>query len=83
MRLVNNISMEYLYKLRELRKQEKISQEDLAKELGISQNTYSQYETGKRELPLNTLIDLANYYYVSTDYILGLTDNPSPYPKRK
>ena len=75
--------MEYLYKLRELRKQEKISQEDLAKELGISQNTYSQYETGKRELPLNTLIDLANYYYVSTDYILGLTDNPSPYPKRK
>ena len=75
--------MEYKIILKELREKEKITQSELAKELGISQNTYSQYETGARQPSLDMLIKLAEFYFVSTDYILGLTDNPEPYPKRK
>ena len=70
-------------RLKKLREKEEKTQNSLAKELGISQNTYSQYETGARQPSLEMLIKFANYYYVSTDYILGLTDNPEPYPKRK
>ncbi|MBR2371285.1 MAG: helix-turn-helix transcriptional regulator [Clostridia bacterium] len=75
--------IEYTERLRKLREFEKINQTELAKELGISQNTYSQYETGARQPSLEMLIKLAEFYFVSTDYILGLTDNPEPYPKRK
>ena len=45
----------------------------------ISQNTYSQYENGKRQMPIDCLIALAKYYETSTDYILGITENPTPY----
>lgn len=75
--------IEYTERLKKLREFEKINQTELAKELGISQNTYSQYETGARQPSLEMLIKLAEFYFVSTDYILGLTDNPEPYPKRK
>ena len=75
--------MEYQNVLKELREKEKITQSELAKELGISQNTYSQYETGARQPSLEMLVKLAEFYFVSTDYILGLTDKPEPYPKRK
>ena len=47
--------------------------------LHIKQNTYSQYENGKRQLPIEILISLARFYNVSTDFILGLTDNEDPY----
>ena len=43
----------------------------------MSANVYSRYERGERELPVWALIKLAQYYQTSTDYILGLTDNPS------
>ena len=75
--------LEYTDRLKKLREFEKINQTELAKELGISQNTYSQYETGARQPSLEMLIKLAEFYFVSTDYILGLTDNPEPYLKRK
>ena len=75
--------MEYLERLKQLRKYENITQNDLAKELGISQNSYSQYETGVRELPIDILIKLADFYFTSTDYILGLTDYKNSYPKKK
>ena len=71
--------MEYQFVLKELREKEKITQSELAKELGVSQNTYSQYETGQRQLPLECLIALARYYNTSTDYILGLTQEIKPY----
>ncbi|MBR2337593.1 MAG: helix-turn-helix transcriptional regulator [Clostridia bacterium] len=61
-------------KLKELREENNISQTDLAKILNIKQNTYSQYETGKRQLPIDTLIKLAKFYKTTTDYILGLED---------
>ncbi len=61
-------------KLKELREENSISQKDIAEFLNIKQNTYSQYETGKRQLPIDVLIKLAKFYKVSTDYILGLED---------
>lgn len=83
MREYTSNMIEYTERLKKLREFEKINQTELAKELGISQNTYSQYETGARQPSLEMLIKLAEFYFVSTDYILGLTDNPEPYPKRK
>ena len=47
----------------------------------MKQPQYARYETGKRDLPLDNLIFLATFYKTSTDYILGLTDTQSPYPK--
>ncbi|MBO4251214.1 MAG: helix-turn-helix transcriptional regulator [Clostridia bacterium] len=61
-------------KLKQLRDENKISQAEIAKFLNIKQNTYSQYETGKRQLSIDMLIKLAKYYNVSTDYILDLED---------
>ncbi|MBQ2740818.1 MAG: helix-turn-helix transcriptional regulator [Clostridia bacterium] len=66
-------------RLRYLRKEKNISQQDIAAILHIKQNTYSQYENGKRQLPIEILISLARFYNVSTDFILGLTDNEDPY----
>ena len=61
-------------KLKELREENNISQQEIAKHLSIKQNTYSQYETGKRQLPIDILIKLSKFYNVTTDYILGLED---------
>ncbi len=72
----------YMNILKELRLQYGYTQTDVAKQLNIKQNTYSQYETGARELSLDTLIALAKLYDTSTDYLLGLTDEETPYPKK-
>ena len=61
-------------KLKELREENIVSQKEIAEFLNIKQNTYSQYETGKRQLPIDLLIKIAKFYKVSTDYILGLED---------
>ena len=61
-------------KLKELREENNYSQKQIADYLNVKQNTYSQYETGKRQLPIDVLIKLAKFYHVSTDYILGLED---------
>ena len=61
-------------RLKELREDLDLKQKDLAAYLHIKQNTYSQYENGQRQLPIDILIKLAQYYDVSTDYILGLID---------
>ena len=66
-------------RLRYLRKENNLSQQDIATILHIKQNTYSQYENGKRQLPIELLVALARFYKVSTDFILGLTDNEDPY----
>ena len=68
-------------KLKELRENNKKTQTEIAEILKIQQNTYSQYETGVRQIPLEFLIELARYYNVSVDYILNLTDVDFPYPK--
>ena len=68
-------------RLRDLREDHDVTQKELADYLHVRQNTYSQYETGLRQLPLEALIRLAEYFKTSTDYILGLTDVPRPYPR--
>lgn len=61
-------------KIKELREENGFTQSKLAEYLNIKQNTYSQYENEKRQLPIDVLIKLAKLYKVSTDYILDLED---------
>ena len=66
-----------MYKrIRELREDNDLLQKQLAEYLHCSQVAYSRYELGTRDIPTQVLIKLAKYYNTSTDYILGLTDNP-------
>lgn len=69
-------------RLKDVREDRDITQREIADFLHIRQNTYSQYENGQRQLPIDVLIALARYYHTSTDYLLGLTDNPKPYRAR-
>ena len=66
-----------------LREDRDLLQKDLAAYLQCTQVCYSNYETGKRDIPTDVLRALAFYYDTSTDYILGLTDEPTPYPRKK
>lgn len=63
----------YIPMMRDLREDHDFTQEVVAKYLGISQHTYSEYERGKVELPIKHLMKLAKLYHVTTDYILGLS----------
>ena len=65
-------------RLRDLREDADLTQNDVAAYLHIKQNTYSQYENGQRQLPISVLIQLARFYKTSTDYILGETDRRDP-----
>lgn len=66
--------MHYYYRLRDLREDKDLKQENIAKILDITQQQYSLYERGDREIPLNKAITLAKFYKVSLDYIAGLTN---------
>ena len=61
----------YLPRLRDLCEDRDMTQAQVASLLGIDQRVYSNYETGKREIPLRHLIVLADYYHVTVDYLLG------------
>ena len=63
-------------RIRDLREDNDLKQSDLAKHLKGTQVCYSYYENGQRDIPTDVLIRLADYYGVSTDYLLGRTDNP-------
>lgn len=69
-------------RLKDLREDSDITQKAIAEHLHIKQNTYSQYENGQRQIPLDMLIALAKYYKTSTDYILELTNIKTPYPNK-
>ena len=56
--------------IRDLREDHDLTQKEVATYLGVSQQTYSNYENGVREIPTNTVVALARYYQVSTDYLL-------------
>lgn len=70
-------------RLRDLREDRDLSQQAVADFLGMKQPQYSRYERGLRDLPTDILIRLAKYYHTSTDYILGLTNDPKPYRQNK
>lgn len=66
--------MEHWERIKALREDKDLNQSTVAEYLSIAQNTYSQYENGKREIPINILIKICRYFDVSSDYILGLSD---------
>lgn len=68
-------------RFRDLREDLDMTQQELATQLNIRQSTLSQYENGQRQIPLNTLIQLALLFNTSTDYLLGLTNERMPYPR--
>ena len=68
-----------IMRIKDLREDNDLTQREVAEYLHIRQNTYSQYETGHRQVSIEVLIALAKFYKTSTDYILGLTDNPEAY----
>lgn len=61
-------------RIRELREDKEITQKNMAKILNCSQQVYSNYELGQRDIPTDILIGLSKYHNVTTDYILGLSD---------
>lgn len=66
----------YFQRLKDLREDKDLKQVQIAELLGIQQTVYSRYERGFQNIPIEHLIFLADFYDVSTDYILGRTDNP-------
>ena len=69
-------------RIKELREDRDIKQREIAAYLKVAQNTYSNYENGVREFPLEILILLSRFYQVNLEYLLGLTDIPTPYHHR-
>ncbi len=72
-----------LQRLKDFREDKDISQKKMAEILNVAQTTYSDYELGKINIPLNTLKKLALFFDTSIDYLLELTDISKPYPRKK
>lgn len=70
-------------RIRALREDQDLKQRQLAALLNVGQTTYSDYENGKINIPAPLLTRLAEYYGTSVDYLLGLTDEKTPYPRAK
>lgn len=68
-------------RLKDIREDCDITQREIAEFLHVRQNTYSQYENGQRQLPIGVLIQLADFFQTSADYILGMTNERKPYPR--
>ena len=66
-------------RLRDIREDSDVTQKEIAEHLHVKQNTYSQYENGQRQIPIDLLIELSRFYGTSVDYLLGLTDEKKPY----
>ena len=72
----------YYRRLRELREDHDLTQQQVADFLGMKQPQYCRYERGLRDLPTDILIRLAQFYKTSADYILEITDEPQPFPQK-
>lgn len=72
----------YYRRIYELREDNDIKQKTIAEYLGMQPNVYRRYEKGIRAIPVEAVVKLADYYRVSTDYLLGRTDDPTP-PRAK
>lgn len=72
-----------MYRLKDLREDKDLYQEDIAKILKTTQSQYSRYESGLRYIPIYHLETLARFYNTSIDYIVGLTNIKEPYPRKK
>ena len=69
--------------MRDLREDSDQTQKAIADVLNMHRSVYRRYESGQRETPAWVIVKLADYYKVSTDYLLGLTDVRKPYPRAK
>ena len=70
-----------MLRLKTMRTQAGISQAQFAKDMGVAQNTVSNWENENRTLDAETLSRVADYFHVSVDYLLGRTKNATPYPR--
>ena len=68
-------------RIRHMREDRDIKQQDVAKYLGCTQSAYAHYELGNREIPMDIVIKLARFYNTSIDYLLGLTNCIKPYDR--
>ena len=66
----------YVERIRELREDNDLTQREIARYLGTTQQVYSRYEKGENEIPVRHIVSLCRYYRVSADYMLGLRDEP-------
>ncbi len=69
-------------RIRDLREDSDLTQQEIAEYLLCDQSLYSKYERGERALPMELAVKLAQYYKVSVDYLVGLTNMKSPYPPK-
>ncbi len=69
-------------RIRDLREDSDLTQQEVAEYLLCDQSLYSKYERGERALPMELAVKLAQYYKVSVDYLVGLTNVKSPYPPK-
>ena len=79
---IKRCKMAYYKRIHDLREDHDLKQSFLADLLNCTQVCYSRYENGEREIPLQALVTLAEYYHTSVDYLLNLTDDPRPYPRK-
>ena len=70
-------------RLRDLREDKNLTQKAVADYLMVKPNTYSRYETGAHNIPLDALGKLADFHNTSVDYLMGRTDDPKPYPRKR
>ena len=70
-------------RIRNLREDSDLTQAQLGAHINVPQRTYAYYESGSRMIPPQVLVALAQFYGVSVDYLLGLTDQKAPYPRKK
>ncbi len=70
------------HRIKDLRQDRDLNQTEIANMLGMSQTGYSKYETSENDMPTYVLIKLADFYDTSVDYLLGLTDIKTPYPRK-
>lgn len=73
----------YLPRLRDLREDHDLTQKEVAAHLGIDQRVYSNYETGKRDIPARLVLALAEYYGTTTDYIFGRVPSSKQHTKEE
>ncbi|EGP4872850.1 helix-turn-helix transcriptional regulator [Enterococcus faecium] len=68
-------------RIRDLREDNDLTQQQIAKLLNVSQSTYSRYENGELDIPMQTVIKLAHHYNTSVDYLVNMTDIRTPYKR--
>lgn len=75
------MSLKQYKRIRELREDNDLTQKKVGEAINLPKRTYAYYESGQRMIPPEVLCALADFYHVSVDYLLGLTDNPTPYER--